>query len=98
MGPMPNRASTHCGTWRVLPGGMSEMFRLLFLGNGWTDCAEILYALGAPLVAAYAVVTGGVSVLDGRDSVVIDTNIGKWSSVENADSVPLSIMMSVLFV
>ena len=37
-------------------------------------------------------------VLDGRDSVVIDTNIGKWSSVENADSVPLSIMMSVLFV
>ena len=21
MGPMPNHASTHCGTWRVLPGG-----------------------------------------------------------------------------
>ena len=62
MGPMPNRASTHCGTWRVLPGGMSEMFRLLFLGNGWTDCAEILYALGAPLVTAYAVVTDGVSL------------------------------------
>ena len=62
MGPMPNRASTHCGTWRVLPGGMSQMFRLLFLGNGWTDCAEILYALGAPLVTAYAVVTGGVSL------------------------------------
>ena len=62
MGPMPNRTSTHRGTWRVLPGGMSEMFRLLFLGDGWTDCAEILYALGAPLVTAYAVVTGGVSL------------------------------------
>ena len=41
MGPMPNHASTHCGTWRVLPGGMSQMFRLLFLGNGWADCIEI---------------------------------------------------------
>ena len=41
---------------------MSEMFRLLFLGNGWTDCAEILYALRAPLVTAYAVVTDGVSL------------------------------------
>ena len=38
------------------------MFRLLFLGNGWTDCAEILYALGAPLVTAYAVVRGGVAL------------------------------------
>ena len=38
------------------------MFRLLFLGNGWTDCAEILYALRAPLVTAYAVVTGRVSL------------------------------------
>ena len=38
------------------------MFRLLFLGNGWTDCAEILYALGARLVTAYAVVKGGVSL------------------------------------
>ena len=38
------------------------MFRLLFLGNGWTDCAEILYALGAPLVTASAVVTDGVSL------------------------------------
>ena len=62
MGLMPNRASTHCGTWRVLPGGISEMFRLLFLGNGWTDCAEIVYALGAPLVTAYVVVTDGVSL------------------------------------
>ena len=62
MGPMPNHASTHCGTWRVLPGGMSQMFRLLFLGNGWAECAEILYALGAPLVTAYAVVTGEVSL------------------------------------
>ena len=36
------------------------MFRPLFLGNGWADCAEILYAIGAPLVTAYAVVTGGI--------------------------------------
>ena len=59
---MPNHARTHCGTWRVLPGGMSQMFRLLFLGNGWANLAEILYALGAPLVTAYAVVTCGVSL------------------------------------
>ena len=59
MGPMPNHASTHYSTWRVLPGGMSQMFRLLFLGNGWADCVEIWHALGDPLVTAYAVVTGG---------------------------------------
>ena len=59
MGSMPNHASTHCGTWRVLPGGMSQMFRLLFLDNGWADCVEIWHALGDPLVTAYAVVTGG---------------------------------------
>ena len=38
------------------------MFRLLFLGNGWTDFVEIWYALGNPLVTAYAVVTDGVSL------------------------------------
>ena len=38
------------------------MFRLLFLGNGWADCAEIWYALGDTLVTAYAVVTDGVSL------------------------------------
>ena len=37
------------------------MFRLLFLGNGWTDCVEIWHAIGDPLVTAYAV-TGGVSL------------------------------------
>ena len=62
MGPMPNHASTHCGTWRVLPGGMSQMFRLLLLGNGWADCIEIWYAVGDPLVTAYAVITGEVSL------------------------------------
>ena len=31
------------------------MFRLLFLGNGWADFVEIWYALGHPLVTAYAV-------------------------------------------
>ena len=62
MGPMPNHASTHCGTWRVLPGGMSQMFRLLFLGNGWADCVEIWHAVGDPLATAYAVITGGISL------------------------------------
>ena len=38
------------------------MFRLLFLGNGLADCAEILYSLRTPLVTAYAVVTGRVSL------------------------------------
>ena len=62
MGPMPNHVSAYCGTWRVLPEGMSQMFRLLYLGNGWADCVEIWHALGDPLVTAYAVVTGGVSL------------------------------------
>ena len=43
---MPNRAS---GTWRVLPGRMSQMFPLLFLGNGWTDCAEIFVFTWGPI-------------------------------------------------
>ena len=38
------------------------MFRLLYLGNGWADCVEIWHALGDPLVTAYAVVTGGLSL------------------------------------
>ena len=46
MGPMPNHVSAYCGTWRVLPEGMSQMFRLLYLGNGWADCVEIWHALG----------------------------------------------------
>ena len=54
MGPMPNHVSAYCGTWRVLPEGMSQMFRLLYLGNGWADCVEIWHALGDPLVTAYA--------------------------------------------
>ena len=60
MGPMPNHGSAHCGTCRVLPEGMSQMFRPLYLGNGWADCVEIWHALGDPLVIAYAIVTGGV--------------------------------------
>ena len=48
-GPIPNHASTHCGTWRVLPGGMSQMFRLLFLGNGWADCIEIWVSSWGPI-------------------------------------------------
>ena len=61
MGPMPNHVSANCGTWRVLPEGMSQMFRLLYLGNGWADCVEIWHVLGDPLVTAYTIVTGGVS-------------------------------------
>ena len=62
MGPMPNHVSVYCGTWRVLLEGMSQMFRLLYLGNGWADCVEIWHALGDPLVTAYPIVTGGVSL------------------------------------
>ena len=59
---MPNHVSANCGTWRVLPEGMSQMFRLLYLGNGWADCVEIWHALGDPLVTAYTIVTGGMSL------------------------------------
>ena len=38
------------------------MFSLLLLGNGWADCVEIWHAIGVPLVAVHAVVTGGVSL------------------------------------
>ena len=38
------------------------MFRLLYLGNGWADCVEIWHALGDPLVTAYTIVTGRVSL------------------------------------
>ena len=62
MGPMPNHVSANWGTWRVQPEGMSQMFRLLYLGNGWADCVEIWHVLGDPLVTAYAIVTGGVSL------------------------------------
>ena len=58
----PGFSSHDCGTWRVLPEGMSQMFRLLCLGNGWADCVEIRHAHGDPLVTAYARVTGGVSL------------------------------------
>ena len=62
---MPNHTSTHCGTWR--PWGVTchsevKIFRLLFLGSGWADCADIWYAIGVPLFTAYAVVTGGVAL------------------------------------
>ena len=38
------------------------MLRLLLLGNGWADCAEIWYAIGVPLVVVHAVIAGGVSL------------------------------------
>ena len=59
-----NAESCKYPLWHVARAtwGMSQMFRLLFLGNGWPDCAEIWHALKDPLVTAYAVVTGGVSL------------------------------------
>ena len=42
--------------------GVSQAFHLMFLGNGWADCTEILYAIGVPLFTPYAVVTGEVSL------------------------------------
>ena len=59
---MPNHVSANCGTWRVLPEGMSQMFRLLYLGNGWADCVEIWHAVGDPLVTAYTIVTGRAEI------------------------------------
>ena len=58
------QVGTHCGKWRLVRAarGVSQNFHLLFLGNGWADCVEILYAIGVPLVTTYAVVTGGVSL------------------------------------
>ena len=61
----------------MLSGGMSQMFRLLFLGNGWADCVEIWHALGDPLVTAYAVVTGGVSLSIVK--TIVKTNVGHFS-------------------
>ena len=51
--------------WHVARATWGDVYKCsacCFLGNGWADCAEIVYALGAPLVTAYAVVTGGVSL------------------------------------
>ena len=39
----------------MLPEGMSQIFRLLYLGTGWVDCVAIWHALGDPLVTAYAI-------------------------------------------
>ena len=69
------------------------MFRLLFLGNGWADFVEIWYALGNPLVTAYAVVTDGVSLhvrtcrprfcISGT-AWPIEFNFGAWVSSRSA--------------
>ena len=40
------------------------MFLLPSLGNGWTDCVEISYALGDPLVTAYAIVTDELGIMN----------------------------------
>ena len=55
-----NAESCKYPLWDVARGarGMSKIFRLLFSAQR----AEILYAIGVPLVTAYAVVTGGISL------------------------------------
>ena len=71
--PPPPIPSTVYGTnaesykyplWHVARAAqrMSQIFSLLFLGNGWANGVEILYAIGIPLVSTYAVVTRGVSM------------------------------------
>ena len=59
-----NAESCQYPLWHVASAtwGESQMFRLLFLGNGRADWVEISHALGNPLVTAYAVITGGVSL------------------------------------
>ena len=60
----PSLLPCQCLLWHVARAArrVSQIFRLLFLSNDWADCVEILYALGGPLVTAYAVVTVGVSL------------------------------------
>ena len=64
MGPTPIAETWQYPLWHVASATweMSQMFRLLFLGNGWADCVEFRHAFGDPLVTAYAVVTGEVSL------------------------------------
>ena len=59
-----NAESCQYPLWHVARAtwGMSQMFHLLFLGNGWADCVEIWHAVEDQLVTAYAVITGGVSL------------------------------------
>ena len=55
-----NAESCQFPLWHVARAtwGMSQMLRLLFLGNGWAAVGDLL----GTLVAAYAVITGGVSL------------------------------------
>ena len=55
-------SESHSGTWRVPLEGVSQMFRLLFVGNDCADCVKTWYAIWAPLVTVHAVVMGGVSL------------------------------------
>ena len=68
--PIPSAVyGTNAESWQYLlwhvaraARRVSQIFRLLFLGNGSADCGEILCAIGVPFVTAYAVVTGGASL------------------------------------
>ena len=92
MTPVPLHVNGNNSTWRVPPEGMSQMFRLLFLGNGWADCVETWCALGDPLVTAYAVVTGEVSV---RMRTYRDTPTPRFCISETAWPIVLKFGMCV---
>ena len=63
------------------------MFRLPLLSNGRADCVEIWYALGDPLVTAYAVVTGVVSELrdvkEAKSSALCRRRAAAWLMARN---------------
>ena len=59
------------------------MFRLSLLGNGWADCIDIWYALGDPLVTAYALCSShgwGISARAHRASVSQE-RLGRLGSI-----------------
>ena len=50
-----------CLTWGTLDASKNITSLII---NDWADCVEIWYALGDPLVTAYAEVTAGVGISD----------------------------------
>ena len=51
MGPMPNHASIHCGTWRVLPGGCHKCSACCFSVTAGPIALKFGMQLGDPLVS-----------------------------------------------
>ena len=58
---------------------MSQIFRLLLLGNGWADCVEIWHVIVVPLVAVHAVVTGIGPGTAGTEGAVAPPTLTKFS-------------------